>query len=80
MIATAVRLVFEQPDQAAARSQLDGFIDTFAPRFPRVAELLADAEPDLLAPRPSPLRGNPRRGQLAFEAGTGPVSRSCRRW
>jgi len=48
-IATAVRLVFEQPDGAAARVQLDQVIDTVAPRFPAVAELLAAAEPDLLS-------------------------------
>jgi putative transposase len=49
MIASAIRLVFEQPDEGSARSQLDRVIDTFAPRFPAVAALLADAEPDLLA-------------------------------
>ncbi len=48
-VATAIRLVFEQPDGPAARHQLDSVIDTLAPRFPAVAELLADAEPDLLA-------------------------------
>ncbi len=49
MIASAIRLVFEQPDEPAARAQLERVIDTFAPRFPAVAELLADAQPDLLA-------------------------------
>ena len=49
MIASAIRLVFEQPDEAAARAQLGRVIDTFAPRFPAVARLLADAEPDLLS-------------------------------
>jgi transposase-like protein len=49
MIASAIRLVFEQPNEAAARRQLGGVIDTVAPRFPKVAELLAEAEPDLLA-------------------------------
>ena len=39
MVASAIRLVFEQPDERAARSQVDA----------AVAELLADAEPDLLA-------------------------------
>ncbi|HET8776402.1 MAG TPA: IS256 family transposase [Candidatus Limnocylindria bacterium] len=48
-IATAVRLVFEQPDGAAARTQLDQVIDTVGPRFPAVAELLTTAEPDLLS-------------------------------
>jgi len=49
MVASAIRLVFEQPDGPAARRQLDSVIDTVAPRFPAVAELLADAEPDLLS-------------------------------
>ena len=49
MVASAIRLVFEQPNEEAARRQLDAVIDTVAPRFPKVAELLTDAEPDLLA-------------------------------
>jgi putative transposase len=48
MVASAIRLVFEQPDQASARAQLDLVIDTVRPRFPAVAELLTDAQPDLL--------------------------------
>jgi len=49
MVASTIRLVFEQPTEGAARRQFDAVIDTVAPRFPKVAELLADAEPDLLA-------------------------------
>lgn len=49
MVASAVRLVFDQPSEAAARRQLDVVIDTLGPRFPAVAALLRDAEPDLLA-------------------------------
>lgn len=49
MVASAIRLVFEQPDEAAARRQLGSVIDTVAGRFPAVAELLTDAEADLLA-------------------------------
>ncbi len=49
MIASAVRAVFEQPDERAAHEQLGRVIDTLEPRFPTVARLLADAEPDLLA-------------------------------
>jgi transposase-like protein len=48
MVASAIRSVFEQPDAAAARDQLDRVIDTMASPYPRVAELLADAEADLL--------------------------------
>jgi putative transposase len=49
MVASAVRMVFEQPDEAAARAQLDRVIDGLRPRFAAVAELLTEAEPDLLA-------------------------------
>jgi putative transposase len=49
MIASAVRSIFEQPDERAAREQFGGVIDSLEPRFPAVARLLLDAEPDLLA-------------------------------
>jgi transposase-like protein len=49
MVASAIRLVFEQPNESAARRQLDAVIDTVALRFPKVAALLTEAEPDLLA-------------------------------
>jgi transposase-like protein len=48
MIASAIRMVFEQPDERSARAQLDRVIDGLRPRFPAVAELLTDAQPDLL--------------------------------
>jgi putative transposase len=49
MVASAVRSVIEQPDGAAARAQLDRVIDGLRGSAPRVADLLTDAEPDLLA-------------------------------
>jgi transposase-like protein len=49
MVASAIGMVFEQPDGPAAREQLDRVIDGVRPRFPAVAELLTRAEPDLLA-------------------------------
>lgn len=49
MVASAIRLVFEQPDAVAARTQLDGVIDGLRARFPAVADLITEAEPDLLA-------------------------------
>jgi transposase-like protein len=49
MIASAVRSVFEQPDEQAAREQFGQVIDSLEPRFPAVAKLLLDAEADLLA-------------------------------
>jgi transposase-like protein len=49
MVASATRLVFEQPSETAARDQSGLVIEGLRPRFPAVADLLADAEPDLLA-------------------------------
>jgi putative transposase len=49
MVATIVRSIFEQPDEAAAREQLRRTVDGLTARFPRVAELLVAAETDLLA-------------------------------
>jgi hypothetical protein len=40
--------VFERPDEQTAREQVGRVINGLRPRFPSVAELLADAEPDLL--------------------------------
>jgi transposase-like protein len=37
MVASAIRAVFEQPDEASARDQLDRVIDGIRPRFPAVA-------------------------------------------
>jgi transposase-like protein len=49
MIASAIRSIFEQPDERSAREQSGRVIESIRPRFPAVAELLTDAEPDLLA-------------------------------
>ena len=49
MVASAIRSVFEQPDERSAREQSGRVIESIRPRFPAVADLLADAEPDLLA-------------------------------
>jgi transposase-like protein len=47
-IATVIRFIFEQPDEAAARAELRRVVDSLRPRFPAVASLLTDAEADLL--------------------------------
>ena len=49
MVASAIRSIFEQPDEASARAQLRRVADGLRPRFVRVAELLERAEDDLLA-------------------------------
>ncbi len=48
MVATVIRSIFEQPDEASARAQLRRVVDGLQARFPAVAELLIGAEVDLL--------------------------------
>ncbi len=48
MVAAAIRSVFEQPDETSASEQLRRVSDGLSARFPAVAELLTDAEADLL--------------------------------
>src|SRR5512135_2384408 len=48
MVAPVFRSIFEQPDEASAREQLRRVADGLEARFPAVAALLAEAEPDLL--------------------------------
>jgi transposase-like protein len=49
MVAATVRTVFAQPDATSAREQWRAVADRFRPSFPRVADLLDEAEPDVLA-------------------------------
>ena len=49
MVHSAIRRIFEQPDEASARAQLHRVVDGLQARFPRVADLLGLAETDLLA-------------------------------
>ena len=49
MVHSAIRSIFEQPDEASARAQLHRVVDGLQARFPRVADLLGSAETDLLA-------------------------------
>jgi putative transposase len=48
IVATFIRSIFDQPDEAGARAQLRQAVDGLEPRFPKVAELLVEAETDLL--------------------------------
>jgi putative transposase len=48
-VSAVVRQVFAQPDRQAAQQQLQHAVVTLQPRFPKVADMLAGAEPDLLA-------------------------------
>ena len=49
MVASAIRSIFEQPDEASARALLRRVANGLRPRLPAVAELLERAEDDLLA-------------------------------
>ena len=49
MVAATIRTVFSQPDTAMAREQWRKVADGFRTRHPRLAALLDDAEPDVLA-------------------------------
>jgi putative transposase len=49
MVAAALRTIFAQPDQEAAGRQLQAVYDAMATRWPKAAELLLDAENDILA-------------------------------
>jgi len=49
MVAATIRTVFVQPDAATARQTWRTVADSFRARFPRVAELLDDAEDEVLA-------------------------------
>jgi transposase-like protein len=49
MVAATIRTVFVQPDQQAAREQWRRVADSFRGRFPKLAQLLDDAEADVLA-------------------------------
>lgn len=46
IVAATIRLVFVQPDAASAREQRRRVADGFRARFPRLAQLLDDAEED----------------------------------
>ena len=49
LVAATIRTVFAQPDAASARAQWRRVADGFRDRFPRLATLLDEAEPDVLA-------------------------------
>ncbi len=52
LVAATIRTVFAQPDAVSAREQWRRVADGFRERFPRLADLMDDAEADLLAGRP----------------------------
>jgi len=49
MVATLVRTIFAQPDATQVKAQFNRVIDQLMTQFPAAAELLVDAEGDLLA-------------------------------
>lgn len=49
MVAALVRTIFAQPDKASAHAQLAAVAANLAGRFPKAAQLLVEAEEDILA-------------------------------
>ncbi len=49
MVGATIRTVFAQPDAVSARQQWRRVADGFRPRFPRLAELMDEAEDDVLS-------------------------------
>ena len=49
LVAASIRQIFLQPDYDAALEQLREMSDKLAPKFPKVAEMLDEAQEDLLA-------------------------------
>jgi putative transposase len=49
VVAAALRTIFAQPDQQAARQQLGEVVQAMCERWPKAAEVLAGAEDDVLA-------------------------------
>jgi len=49
LVAATIRTVFAQPDAASAREQWRRVADNFRDRFPRLADLMDEAESDVLA-------------------------------
>lgn len=49
MVAAALRTIFAQPNQAAARRQLRAVYEALLPRWPKAAQVLSDAEDAILA-------------------------------
>jgi transposase-like protein len=49
MVAAAIRTIFAQPDRQAAGQQLRYVAEKLTPHWPKVAQLLLDAQEDILA-------------------------------
>ena len=49
IVAAAIRTIFAQPNQEAAKQQLAEVVRAMAPRWPKAAEALAAGEQDVLA-------------------------------
>ena len=80
MVASAIRSIFEQPDEHAACEQLRRVADGLVARFPAVAELLTEAEPDLLVRFTFPDAHRPRIRSTNPRSGSTRRSSAGRRW
>lgn len=48
-VANAIKLIFEQPDQQASKAYLGQLANLMKPRWPKVSQMLLEAEEDILA-------------------------------
>lgn len=48
-VAEAIKLIFEQPDQASAKAFLGSLAQLMEPNWPKVSKMLLEAEDDILA-------------------------------
>jgi putative transposase len=55
LVATMVRTIYQQPSAEEVHAQHGRVVEQLAERFPEAAQLLADAEPDILAFTACPL-------------------------
>jgi transposase-like protein len=79
MVATVIRSIFEQPDEASARAQLRRVVDGLEARLPAVAELLTGAEAELLVHFTFPTATAARSGARTPRSGSTRRSSAARR-
>ena len=69
MVGATIRTVFAQPDAEGAREQWRRVADSFRSRFPRLAELMDEAEEDVLAYHAFPRSTGGRSGPTTRSSG-----------
>ena len=80
MVAATIRTVFVQPDAGSAREQWRRVADQLRPRFPRVAQLLDEAEDEVLAYLAFPRSTGARSGPTILRSGSTRRSSAAPTW